>query len=103
MPVSIPVSSPKVDPKATGQVTPVPTEAQDAQYVTIPEKDMLGKGHPGVGINLQQYEPGKTYLVHPDVAREINRILKVYDAETIRILRPEFKDTMAAAKERSMI
>lgn len=73
------------------------------EFINIPKLDKLGRPHPGVAINLQNFEAGKTYTVHPDIAAEVNRILVRFDEETIRILHPDYKDRLARAKQDAFI
>ena len=59
--------------------TPVaPAEPkEDFVYVTIPDLNMLGWEHPGIGINLQHYGPG-THKVSAAIGQEINARLALY-------------------------
>lgn len=73
-----------------GITTPVvkTDEGKEQVYVTIPDRNVLGWDHPGIGINLQHYGPG-THLVAPDVAKEINERLKIYHQGMLELLQPQ--------------
>lgn len=77
--------------------------APASEFINIPKVDKLGRPHPGVAINLQNFAAGTTHTVHPDIAAEVNRILARFDEETIRILHPDYKDRMARAKQDAFI
>lgn len=57
-------------------------------YVTIPDRNVLGWDHPGIGINLKHYGPG-THAVSEDLAKEINERLKVYHQGMLELLQPQ--------------
>lgn len=61
----------------------------EKRNVAIPEKNLLGWEHPGVGINLQHYEAGKTHLVNGLVADEMERILENYNSQMLQLLQPQ--------------
>jgi hypothetical protein len=67
--------------------------AKTYRWVEIPERDMYDHPHPGVGINLDHYGPGRHY-VEEVVAGEIERILKRFEIQNIRLLQPR-KDMTA--------
>lgn len=70
------------------------------EYITIPRKNIHNWDHPGVGINLNHWGPGK-HLVTSEQAAEINEILERYSKEMIRIISPQ-RDLLAVQKEREI-
>ncbi len=58
----------------------------DGVYVVIPEYDKLGNPHQGAAINEYRYEAGKTYYMEPVFAEELERILEIYDEQTLALL-----------------
>src|SRR5574342_916928 len=66
-----------------------PKGTEDWEYVTVPETNILDEPHQGAAINAINFSRGRTYLIHPDAARELARILKRYEAQNIRILQPK--------------
>lgn len=58
-------------------------------YVTIPAEDLYDNVHPGVRINRQKFEAGKTYSVPAPVAAEVEDRLEKFRREEIRLLRPK--------------
>jgi hypothetical protein len=58
--------------------TPVepPKDDRDFEFVSIPQKDLIGRSYGDVMINQDAYEPGKTYKVNKVVASELNRMMQ---------------------------
>jgi hypothetical protein len=80
---------PKVDPISHHRIPePAPKEVDRSnwEYVSIPEIDIFDKPFQGCSLNGYKFERGKTYFVEPDVAKEINRILKMAEKADLRIL-----------------
>ena len=72
-----------------GVTTPaVKQEGEEFVYVTIPDRNVLGWDHPGIGINLQHYGPG-THKVSAAVGSEINDRLKMYHQAMLELLQPQ--------------
>jgi hypothetical protein len=61
-------------------------KGSDGVYVTVPQYDKLGNPHQGAAINNDRYDKGQTYYVSPLIGEELERILEVYDEETLRLL-----------------
>jgi hypothetical protein len=61
-------------------------KGSDGVYISIPEYDKLGNPHQGAAINNDRYERGQVYYVAPEVANELERILEVYDEQTLALL-----------------
>ncbi len=61
-------------------------KGSDGVYVTIPEWDKLGNPHQGAAINDFRYDRGQTYYVAPEFGDELERILEVYDEQTLALL-----------------
>jgi hypothetical protein len=69
---------------------PAPNKVWDKStyvWVEIPELDLLGEPHGGVGINRESYGPGR-HFVDPDVATELNRALAAKADADMRLFRP---------------
>ena len=73
-----------------GVTTPatIKPEGEEFVYVTIPDRNVLGWDHPGIGINLQHYGPG-THKVSVAVGNEINDRLKMYHQAMLELLQPQ--------------
>lgn len=82
---------------ATSEAKPI---AVGMEYVTIPEKNVLGWEHPSIGINFQKWAAG-THLVPAEVAGEINRRVKRHYDDCVRILNNKV-DPMAIRKQNTM-
>lgn len=61
-------------------------KGEDGVYVTVPEFNRLGNPHEGAAINGTKFTAGNTYFVHPDIGKELERILSVYDEQTLKLL-----------------
>lgn len=78
-----------------GQLTNVehvaapPVSKEDFVYVTIPEKDVLDWPYPTIQLNRQKFEPGNTYKCPVEVGEEVERRMKMYNKETVRLLQPK--------------
>jgi len=60
----------------------------DGRYVTVPETDLFGMTHPGVRLNTESYDAGKTYFLDNERAGTIEDALKGYEESTRRVLQP---------------
>ena len=61
------------------------TETPEMVYVTIPEKDLFGDPHPGVGSNQEHFGPG-THLVSKELAVQIENRLAAFHKSSMRRL-----------------
>jgi hypothetical protein len=59
----------------------------DSVIVNIPEKDPLGERFPGCWINGQVFEPGGSYTVSSEVAKELDRLIANHMDGSLRLLR----------------
>lgn len=57
-------------------------------FITIPKETLMGDPHPRISENWDNYEPGQTYEVSLEVAKELNEIIERRRKYDIRILRP---------------
>lgn len=85
---SIPSSAGKLEASEIQEVSKPSVSADKFVEITMPATDLYDHTHPGVQLNRHKFEAGKTYLVRTDVATEITRILKTFDREQVRLLRP---------------
>jgi hypothetical protein len=76
------MAKPKIDPAKALKFY----KGSDGVYVTIPEYDKLGNPHQGAAINADRFDAGKTYYVSKEIGAELERILEVFDEETLRLL-----------------
>lgn len=76
-------TKPKVETKDPWQ-----TPKETWQYVTVPDEDPLGHAHPTVSLNKHVFEPGKTYLLPPQVAEYVTDRVRVYARSCVRQLQP---------------
>jgi hypothetical protein len=61
-------------------------KGSDGVYITIPDYDKLGNLHQGAAINNDRFERSQTYYVSPAIGDELERILEVYDEQTLALL-----------------
>ncbi len=54
------------------------------EYVTIPAEDSLGFPFPTVRINLQEFEPGKQYLLEAELAFSVKDRIAAYNRGALR-------------------
>lgn len=59
------------------------------EYVAIPAENALGERHASIGLNKDNFEPGKTYMVPAKVAEFLRDRLHVYAKSCVRILQPK--------------
>ena len=71
------------------------------RYVTVPAFDIYEYKFPGIDINRDHYGPG-THLVAPDVATELEAILKRAAEADIRLLRPRPRKADQVAVNRTL-
>ena len=67
---------------------------QEKVEVTIPQFDLFNNPMQPIRINTDNFEGGKTYLVNPDIAGEIDLLLTRFKDSQIRLLQPN-KDKRA--------
>lgn len=58
----------------------------DGVYLSVPEFDKLGNPHAGAAINNDRFDANKIYYVSQKIGDELERILEVYDAQTLSLL-----------------
>lgn len=78
----------KVDNARPKPVDVWETPQETWEFVTLPDEDPLGKGFPTISLNKDTFEPGKKYLVPPQVASYINERIKVFNRSCVRLLQP---------------
>src|SRR5271156_5361768 len=57
------------------------------EWVEVPDVDLFGEEHTGVSVNFEHFGPGK-YLVSPEMASEVKRLLANRMRGDIRVLQP---------------
>ncbi len=88
-------TSPVTKSVKTPPLAPPSEDQSKFEYVTVPEADtVFDHPYPTIWINRERYEAGQTYFVEPDIAKELRRIIKTYEASMLRILQPK-KDASA--------
>lgn len=92
------VTAPKAPTKATVEAAARASneDISDWRWVEVPEEDLFGRPHTGVGINFQNYGPGR-HFVKEELAGEIERLLKNRLQGDMRILQPN-QDKAALAE-----
>jgi hypothetical protein len=61
-------------------------KGSDGVYVSVPKYDKLGNPHQGAAINNDRYDADNTYYVSPAIGDELERILEVFDEQTLALL-----------------
>jgi len=78
----------KLETTEVKEVAKTPANRDDFMYVEIPAADLFDQPHPGVRLNRVKFEAGKRYSVRADVAIEVEDRLRRFNAEQVRLLRP---------------
>lgn len=65
--------------------------AEGWEYVSVPERNPIftKEMHPTIYINDMGFQPGRKYLVPPEIAVTINERIKVFGAAQLRIMQPD--------------
>lgn len=71
------------------EVKKAPGVTSEYVYVSIPEKDIYDSEHPGVRLNRVKFEAGKTYKVPVEIGAEVEMRLKMFERESVRLMRPK--------------
>jgi hypothetical protein len=87
---------------SAAEITAANADKANWEWVEIPETDLFGEAHTGVSVNFDQFGPGK-YLVSPELAFEIKRLLANRLRGDMRVLQPRQDVVMARIMAKSQL